>query len=120
MIYIPNILPYVQQHRTIKYPYAAKITMTFDNDSGVIIYALEMIIEFARTNQYLFVSNCVWGLAGVTGLDNVLTIHIDNLRKCEIVATSESCSGIVHPDRVQLINSERAVSPIPRDITEDQ
>jgi hypothetical protein len=55
------------------------MSITFDNDSDVIVYALEKIISFARETQYLFVANFVWWIAGITGLDSSLTIHIDNL-----------------------------------------
>ena len=55
------------------------MTITFENDSDVIVYALEKIVSFARTNQYLFVANCAWWIAGITGLDSGLTIFIDNL-----------------------------------------
>jgi hypothetical protein len=56
-----------------------RMTITFENDSDVIVYALEKIISFARENQYLFVANCIWWIAGVIGLDSGLTIFIDNL-----------------------------------------
>jgi anion-transporting ArsA/GET3 family ATPase len=55
------------------------MTITFENESDVIVYALESIISFARENQYLFVSNCAWWIAGIIGLDTGLTIFIDNL-----------------------------------------
>jgi hypothetical protein len=55
------------------------MTITFGNDSDVIVYALEKIISFARENQYLVVANCVWWIAGIIGLDSGLTIFIDNL-----------------------------------------
>jgi hypothetical protein len=55
------------------------MTVTFENDSDVIVYAFEKLISFARDNQYLFVANCVWWIAGVTGLDSGLTIFIENL-----------------------------------------
>jgi len=53
--------------------------ITFENDSDVIVYALEKIISFARNIQYLFEANCVWWIAGIIGLDDDLRIHIDNL-----------------------------------------
>jgi len=53
--------------------------ITFENNSDVIVYALEKIISFARNIQYLFVANCVWWIAGIIRLDNDLRIHIDNL-----------------------------------------
>jgi hypothetical protein len=55
------------------------MTITFENDSDVIVYALEKIISFARENQYLFVANCAWWIAGVIGLDSGLIAHINNL-----------------------------------------
>jgi hypothetical protein len=55
------------------------MTITFESDSDVIVYTFEKIIAFARREHYLFVANCVWWQAGITGLDNGLTIYIDNL-----------------------------------------
>jgi hypothetical protein len=55
------------------------MTITFENDNDVIVYALEKIIAFTKENQYLVVANCAWWIAGVTGLDSGLTIFIDNL-----------------------------------------
>jgi hypothetical protein len=54
------------------------MTLTFECDKDVIVYALEKIIVFAKENQYLFVANCVWWIAGVIGLDSSLTTFIDN------------------------------------------
>jgi len=96
------------------------MTITFENDNDVIVYALENIIAYARRTQQIFVAQCVWWLASIIGLESGLIIHIDNLRKREVTATSEECSGFIHPDRAQHILSERAVSSTPRDLTEDQ
>jgi hypothetical protein len=96
------------------------MTTTFENDNDVIVYALETIISYARRTQQIFVTQCVWWLASIIGLEQGLVTHIDNLRKREEVITSEDCSGIVHPDRVQNIESKEAVSLSPRDLTEDQ
>jgi hypothetical protein len=74
------------------------MTITFENDSDVIVYALEKIISFARENQYLFVANCTWWIAGIIGLDSGLTIYIDRL-----------VSQIP-------VRQERAISATPRDI----
>jgi hypothetical protein len=74
------------------------MTITFENDSDVIVYALEKIVSFARENQYLFVANCVWWIAGIIGLDSGLTIFIDRL---------ESQKRAYQP---------REISTIPRDI----
>jgi hypothetical protein len=74
------------------------MTITFENESEVIIYSLEKIISFARENQYLFVANCAWWIASIIGLDSELTIYIDRL---------------VSPIPVR---QERAISATPRDI----
>jgi hypothetical protein len=55
------------------------MTITFERDNDVIVYALEKIIAFARENQYLFMGKCVWWIAGIIGLDSGLTIYIDTL-----------------------------------------
>jgi len=75
------------------------MTIAFENDSDVIVYALEKIISFARNVQYLFVANCVWWIAGVIGLDEGLRIHIDNLTSRERII--------------------QGVSSTPRDIAKD-
>jgi hypothetical protein len=53
--------------------------ITFEMDADIIVYAHEKILPFARENQYLFVANCAWWIAGITGLDSGLTIVMDNL-----------------------------------------
>jgi hypothetical protein len=78
------------------------MTITFETDSDVIIYALEKIISFARENQFLFVANCAWWIAGIIGLDSGLITYIDNL---------ESRKRAYQP---------REISTTPRDLTEDQ
>jgi len=69
---------------------------TFENDSDLIVYALEKIISFARNIQYLFVANCVWWIAGIIGLDDDLRIHINNLilRERTIRGVSSTPRGI--------------------------
>jgi hypothetical protein len=48
-----------------------------------------------------------------------LIIHIDNLRERESLASKDDWLDIVHPNRIQQILPTRAVSSIPRDLTED-
>jgi hypothetical protein len=55
------------------------MTITLENDSDVIVYALEIKISFARENQYLFVVNCAWWIAGIIGFDSGLIALINNL-----------------------------------------
>jgi hypothetical protein len=39
------------------------MTITFENDSEVIVYALENAIAHARRTQQIFVVQCMWWLA---------------------------------------------------------
>jgi hypothetical protein len=84
------------------------MTITFENDSDVIVYALKKVITFARENQYLLLGNCAWWIAGVIGLDSGLTIYIDNLHSRRQNNQREPI-----PKRNNL---EAEVSPTPRDI----
>jgi hypothetical protein len=109
------------------------MTITFENDNDVIVYALEKVISYARRTQQIFVAQCVWWLASIIGLETGLGIHIDNLRKREDalkqaraseerreVPKEDQSSQQVHPDRVAQISEDRSVSSVPRDLTEDQ
>jgi hypothetical protein len=109
------------------------MTVTFENDNDIIVYALEKIISYARRTQQIFVEQCVWWLALIIGLETGLVNHIDNLRKREDVLkqarVSEERREVpeedqsfqqVHPDRVAHILVDRSVSAVPRDLTEDQ
>jgi hypothetical protein len=96
------------------------MTITFETESDVIVYALEKIISFARESQYLFVANCAWWIASIIGLEQGLIIHIDNLTKRRHPESFEERSDNIHTDRNSQVTSERAVSATPRDLTEDQ
>jgi len=56
------------------------MTITFENDNDVIVYALEKIICYARDNRYIFIAQSVWWISSVIGLSEGLATHIDNLR----------------------------------------
>jgi hypothetical protein len=84
------------------------MSLTFENENDVIVYALQKIIEFTRINQYLSVANCVWWIARVTGLDTGLTIHIDYLNSQWRIHHPAS-----QPTRENFI---REISSTPRDI----
>jgi hypothetical protein len=62
--------------------YLQQMTITFEHDSDVIVYALEKVISYARKTQQVFVAQCVWWLASIIGLEHGLVIHIDNQRAC--------------------------------------
>jgi len=92
------------------------MTITFENDSDVIVYALEKIISFAREKQYLFVANCAWWIAGTLGLDSGLTIFIDNLesrgrtyRPREISNTPRDIVRIASVDLEQINLEEKII-----------
>jgi hypothetical protein len=94
------------------------MTVTFEDDNAVIVYALEKVISYARNTQQIFVAQCIWWIASIIGLEQSLIIHIDNIKKRESAVLLGESSGIVHPDRIQQI--EKEVSPTPRDLAEDQ
>jgi hypothetical protein len=51
--------------------------ISFDNDTDVIVYALEKVISYARRVQQIFVPQCDWCLASIIGLEQELIDHID-------------------------------------------
>jgi len=56
------------------------MTISFENDNDIIVYAFEKIISFARQKQYIFVVQCVWWLAACTGIEHGLINHIETLQ----------------------------------------
>jgi hypothetical protein len=63
------------------------MTIAFESDNDVIIYALEKVISYARISQLIFVAQCVWWIASIIGLEIRLVRYIDNLRSKEDLAT---------------------------------
>lgn len=90
------------------------MTITFENDNDIIVYALEKVISYARRKQHLFLAQCVWWLASVIGLEQGLVTHIDNLYTREIQTTKE-----ISPEPKDL-SEDRDISPDPRDLQEDR
>jgi len=85
------------------------MTVTFEKDNDVIIYALEKVIFHARRTQQIFVAQCVWWLASIIGLEQGLITYIDNLQsRVEVGATPEE------PETVD----RKTTSPDPRNIPE--
>jgi len=63
------------------------MTIFFESDSDIIVYALEKIIRFARSNQNIFLAQSVWWISSVIGLQSGLVIYIDNLQaRSELVS----------------------------------
>jgi hypothetical protein len=86
------------------------MTITFENDNDVIVYALEKVISYARRTQQIFVAQCVWWLASIIGVEPGLANYIDNIQsRVDVTVIPEEVPGI-----------GRTVSPIPRDNQDDQ
>jgi hypothetical protein len=56
------------------------MTITFESDTDVIIYALEKIISYARNNQYIFLAQSIWWISSIIELQEGLIIYIDKLK----------------------------------------
>lgn len=52
---------------------------TLDNKNDVIVYPLENITSYIRSNQYLFFDPSVWWISSIWGLQLGLVIYINNL-----------------------------------------
>jgi len=67
------------------------MTIFVENDSEIIVYTLEKIIAFARSNQYIFLAQSVWWISSVWGLQAGIIIHVDNIRtRSEILSLSKN------------------------------
>jgi hypothetical protein len=95
------------------------MTITFENDNDVIVYALEKVIVFVRRTQQIFLAQCVWWIASVIGLEPGLKIHIDNLASRKPTEQDQLPQQIV-PGTVRQNSGKRSVSAVPRDLTEAQ
>jgi hypothetical protein len=100
------------------------MTITFENDNDIIVYALEKIISFARDNHYIFLAQSIWWISSIIGLQPELVIHIDNLRNRSNQGDrqrqgSEPASKASKPDNYRENSCSRAVSSTPRDLQEE-
>jgi hypothetical protein len=64
------------------------MTITFENDNDVIVYALEKVISYSRRTQQIFVAQWVWWLASTIGLEQGLINYIDNIQSPVEVTTA--------------------------------
>jgi len=53
------------------------MTITFEDDNDVIVYAFEKVISYAKRTQQIFVAQVVWWLASIVGLEQGLITYID-------------------------------------------
>ena len=90
------------------------MTITFENDNDVIVYAFEKVISYARRTQQIFVAQVVWWLASIVGLEQGLITYIDTIQsRVEVSVRSEQV-----PEE-PAIAITKSVSPQPRDIQEE-
>jgi len=61
------------------------MSITFENDTDIIIYPLEKIIVVARNTHQIVVAHCIWWLASIIGLEEDLVKHIDKLHGHTVV-----------------------------------
>jgi len=85
------------------------MTITFENDNDFIVYALEKIISFARTRQYIFLAQSVWWISSIIGLQSGLLTYIDYLQKGAEASFRE-------PRQLNTNHRARVNSSSPRDI----
>jgi hypothetical protein len=80
------------------------MTITFQTDNDLIVYALEKILSYAREYQYIFLAENVWWISSIIGLQERLVIHIDTLKASEVQNREQSnidCTNhFIHSDRV--------------------
>jgi len=87
--------------------------VNFQNDSDVIVYALEKIIVYAQNNKHIFLAQSIWWIASIIRLQQGLIIHIDNLWSREEKVAQEASTSL---DGIE----EGFVSTTPRDLTKDR
>jgi len=104
--------------------YFKRMTITFENDNDVIVYALKKDISYTRKTQQIFVAQCIWWLASIIGLEQGLIVHIDNCRnRAEVsyVASSEREVSATPPDTQEDSREcNKSVPAISRDFTHDR
>jgi len=57
------------------------MTISFENDNDIIVYALEKIISYARELQYIFLAQSVWWISSIIRLQQGLVVYINNLKE---------------------------------------
>jgi len=85
------------------------MTITFESNNDVIVYALKKILSYARNHQYIVIAQCVWWLASSIGLREGLITYIDTLRIQSETGATPIGSGVdiitIHPDRTSQIET---------------
>jgi hypothetical protein len=89
------------------------MTINFESDKEVIVYALEKIISHARDHQYIFLEHSVWWISSILGLQEGLVIHIYNLKaRSEFIQIKGPNNKISNADTsVHLDRFSRIIKP---------
>jgi hypothetical protein len=93
------------------------MTITFENNNNGIVYGLENIVSYTRSNQYIFLAQSIWWKSSIIGLPQGWIIHIVNLMaranisKQEFSSTSQDnpqpVGGITHTEFWHAENASR-------------
>jgi len=84
------------------------MTITFENDSDIIVYPLEPTISYARKSQFIFVAQCVLWLSSTIGLQQGLVTHIDDFRIRPNIGNQEVSTTPRYVEEDQTINKNRS------------
>jgi len=76
------------------------MTISFETEDDVIIFGFEKIISYARNKEQIFVAQCVWWLALVSGFELGLISYIDTLRKREMCLLEDDSKASLGKDTV--------------------
>jgi len=96
------------------------MTISFENDNDVMVYALDKIIAFARNNQYIILAQCVWWIFSIIRLQARLVTHMKHLLiRSEVASVTKDVPATKtlgesiddRQDRILTI-----ISPTPREI----
>jgi len=96
------------------------MTLSFESNGDVIIYALEKIISFARDNYYIFLAQNVWWISSHIGLQQRLVIHIDNLKERSDITSREAVSVTPRDIQDDSRTNTQSASATPRDLTNNK
>jgi len=88
------------------------MTLTFENDTEVVVYTLQKILSYARDNQYIFLAQSIWWISSIIGLQQGWIVHIDDWqwpvnidRSIESVAVKASRITIQSDSVSRILNS---------------
>jgi len=57
-----------------------RMTITFEDDKDIIVYALETIISYDTKNLFIFLAQSIWWLSLIMGVQQRLVFYLDNLK----------------------------------------